>query len=334
MVISTLPVLDIADLTAGGQRAEQFRDDLRRATHEVGFFYLRHGIPHEVTDRLFAAAREFFALPDADKQAIQMAQSPWFRGYTRLGGEFTQGVADQREQIDIGTEREPNADCEPAYLRLDGPNQWPAAQPELRSVILDWTDRLSALGTSLLQEWAVALGNDRHAFDSAFDLPSTLLKLVRYPGQQDSAAQGVGAHKDPGILTLLLIEPGSAGLQVRTDDGWLDVPPADDDVFVVNIGELMEVATDGYLRATEHRVVSRTGSADRISIPFFFNPSLDAQVPQLHLPPELHAQARGIEYDPTNVLGSRYGQNILKARLRAHPDVAAIHHPDLIGSHS
>ena len=154
------------------------------------------------------------------------------------------------------------------------------------------------------------------------------MKLVRYPGREHSD-QGVGAHKDPGVLTLLLIEPGVGGLQVERGDRWVDVPPVDG-AFVVNIGELLEVATDGYLRATNHRVVSPAQGTERLSIPFFFNPGLDAEVPHLELPPDLAARARGVTQDAQNVMGSRYGENLLKARLRAHPDVAAIHHADLV----
>ncbi|WP_229052648.1 isopenicillin N synthase family oxygenase [Aeromicrobium sp. Leaf350] len=318
-----LPVLDLADLGT-----ESFRESLREATHEVGFFHLRHRIPDEVTDELFAVARRFFALPEADKLAIEMSHSPCFRGYTRVGGERTRGAVDWREQIDVGPEREPSAVADPAYLRLDGPNQWPDALPELRTTIEAWTARLSALGHRLLAEWAVSLGAAPDHFDATFADPSTLLKLVRYPGRED-AAQGVGAHHDPGILTLLLVEPGKAGLQVQTDSGWLDVPPVDD-AFVVNIGELLEVATDGYLRATNHRVVSPVPGTERLSIPFFFNPGLDAEVPRIDLPPVLAARARGVTQDADNVIGSRYGENLLKARLRAHPDVAAIHHADLL----
>ncbi|HEY5857363.1 MAG TPA: 2-oxoglutarate and iron-dependent oxygenase domain-containing protein [Aldersonia sp.] len=328
MTTHDLPLLDLADLDGGPDAVASFRDTLREATHTVGFFHLRHRIPAEVIDELFEVTRRFFALPEADKLAIEMTRSPWFRGYTRTGGEFTQGAADWREQIDIASEREPNTVSEPAYLRLDGPNQWPEALPELRPVIEAWIDRLTGIGMRLVQEWAVALGAPRDHFDATFDLPSILLKLVRYPGQTDTE-QGVGAHKDPGILTLLLIEPGKGGLQVERDGAWFDVHPVDD-VFVVNIGELLEVATDGYLRATKRRVVSPEPGSERLSIPFFFNPSLDAEVPRINLPTELAARARGVEQEETNVLGTRYGENLLKARLRAHPDVALRHHPDLV----
>ena len=328
--MSTLPVLDLAELDRGPGAVDRFRRDLRDATHEVGFLHLRHRIVPAVVDELFDVARRFFALPAADKQAVEMLRSPWFRGYTRTGGELTQGQVDWREQIDVGTEREPTTVREPAYLRLDGPNQWPEALPELQSVVTAWTERLSVIGHRLLREWAVSLGAAPDHFAATFERPSTLLKLVRYPGRGEAEPrQGVGAHKDPGILTLLLVEPGAAGLQVEGPDGWIDVPPVDD-AFVVNIGELLEVATDGYLRATNHRVVSPPAGRERLSIPFFFNPGLAAEVPRVELPPDLAEQARGVSQEADNVLSARYGENLLKARLRAHPDVAAAHHPDLV----
>ncbi|MBW0089174.1 isopenicillin N synthase family oxygenase [Pseudonocardia sp. KRD-184] len=333
MTTTSLPVLDMALLDRGGAGAAEFRAALRTATHEVGFFYLvGHGIGDDVTARAFAEAERFFALPDEDKRRVEMLRSPQFRGYTRTGGELTQGRVDWREQIDIGAERaacdDPSA---PEYMRLEGPNLWPEAQPGLREVFTDWERRCTAVARRLVQSWAVALGGEPELFDSAFgDRPSTLIKLVRYPGREDRG-QGVGAHKDPGVMTLLLVEPGKGGLQIGTADGWIEAP-ALPGAFVVNIGELLEFATDGYLRATVHRVVSPPPGETRLSIPFFFNPALDSSVPRVALPPELAAQAAGVTRDPDNVISGTFGENLLKARLRAHPDVAAAHHADLLAA--
>ncbi|MDD7941010.1 2-oxoglutarate and iron-dependent oxygenase domain-containing protein [Actinomycetospora lutea] len=332
---TNLPVLDMAMLDGDEASAAAFRDALRTATHEVGFFYLvGHGIPDDVTARAFATAERFFALPEQDKQGIEMLRSPHFRGYTRTGGELTAGRVDWREQIDLGAERartdDPGA---PAYMRLEGPNLWPAAQPELRTVFTDWEQRCSVVARRLMRSWALALGSAADVFDDTFgDRPSTLIKLVRYPGREDRG-QGVGAHNDPGVLTLLMIEPGKGGLQVEHEGAWLDAP-ALPGAFVVNIGELMEFATDGYLKATRHRVVSPPLGETRLSIPFFFNPALDSTVPRIDLAPELASRARGVTRDPGNVISGTFGDNLLKARLRAHPDVAAIHHADLVPSRS
>lgn len=329
-----LPVLDLSRLDAGRAEAEAFRSELRRATHDVGFFHLvGHGIPDDVMKRAFATAAAFFELPEDDKRAVEMTRSPHFRGWSRTGGELTQGKVDWREQIDIASERDaiPQGDG-PAYLRLEGPNLWPETFPQLREVFTDWTQRCTALGMRLMQAWAQSLGAAPDLFDASFgDRPSTLIKLVKYPGRAaEGERQGVGIHKDPGVLTLLLIEPGKAGLQVAYGDGWIDVPEVPG-AFVVNIGELLEFATDGYLQATSHRVVSPPEGQTRMSIPFFLNPALDSTIPVVDLPPELAAEAAGVSQDPDNVISGTFGDNLLKARLRAHPDVAQLHHADLVG---
>jgi len=318
--VTTLPVVDLSDSPG------QLRERLREVAHEVGFFYLiGHDVPEALTARVLAAARRLFALPQANKDAVAMVRSPHFRGYTRLGGELTRGEVDWREQIDIGPERAPiGGSRKPDYLWLQGPNLWPSGVPELPTIVAEWDAALAAVARTLLRHWAVSLGSAGDVFDAAFaGEPATLIKIVHYP-LFGASSQGVGAHRDSGVLTLLLAEPGSEGLQVRAarDGGWVDVPGREG-AFVVNIGELLEVASDGYLRATEHRV-NLQRSADRISVPYFFNPRLDAQFPTLTLPAHL-AEHAGLRADPADPIYSVYGRNAWKSRLRAHPDVAAAH---------
>ncbi|GBE63654.1 2-oxobutyrate oxidase [Mycobacterium sp. MFM001] len=317
--ITALPVVDLSEHPGALRRR------LREAAHEVGFFYLTgHDVPETLTLAMLDAARRLFALPQADKDAIAMVRSPHFRGYTRLGGELTGGKVDWREQIDIGPERAPVGSAgQPDYLWLQGPNQWPAGLPELPGLVDAWDAALSRVARTLLRHWAAALGSAPDVFDAAFaETPATLIKIVRYPAGA-TTSQGVGAHRDAGVLTLLLAEPGSRGLQVRgRRDGWIDVP-ARDGAFVVNIGELLELATGGYLRATEHRV-NLYEAADRISVPYFFNPRLDAQLPVLSLPPDLAVRG-GRRVDPSDPIFAVYGRNAWKSRLRAHPDVAEAH---------
>lgn len=281
---------------------------------------------------LFMTARRFFALPETTKRALEMTNSPHFRGWTRNGGEYTQGAQDQREQIDLASERAAITDATaPPYLRLEGPNQWPAELPELRVTIDRWQERLTAISRRLLREWALSLGAPADLFEPAFaEAPMTLVKLVRYPGVREGGSrQGVGGHKDPGVLTLLLVEPGKGGLEAEIGGTWVAVEPVPG-AFVVNIGELLEVATNGYLKATMHRVVSPPEGEERLSVPFFFNPRLDSRIPLVPLPPELATRAPEVTDDPANVISAVFGDNMLKARLRAHPDVAARHHPDLV----
>lgn len=319
-------MLPVLDLTVADSDPDAFRVALREAAHTFGFFYLTgHGVPERQVTEILGLARQFFGLPPEEKNRISQLKSPQFRGYSRLGGELTNGRVDWREQIDIGPERPTIAGAQ-GYWRLQGPNLWPQRPAGFRSAFERWDSALSAVGLRLLRHWAVSLGAAEDLFDDAFaDRPATLIKVVRYPGTEETP-QGVGAHKDSGVLTLLLVEPGSAGLQVELrPDEWLDVPPLPG-AFIVNIGELLEVATGGYLRATQHRVLSPPPGTDRVSIPYFLNPALDALVPLITLPAELAALSRGVEADPDNPIFNTYGENAWKSRTRAHPDVAELHH--------
>lgn len=324
--VPTLPLIDISRFRDPGTDRPEFLAELRRAAHEVGFFYVTgHGVTDAVTDGVAEVSRRFFALPVERRLEIENIGSPQFRGYTRVGTEHTGGAADWREQIDIGPERaaldvRPG---DPHYLRLIGPNQWPPALPELRDVVLAWQAEALRVSREVLRALAAALGQPEDYFDGWFDdEASTHVKLVHYPPRPSVAAeQGVGSHKDYGYLALLQ-QDDVGGLQVQALDGsWIDAAPVRG-TFVFNIGEMLEIATRGYLRATRHRVVSPQAGVHRYSIPFFLGPRLDAVVVPLELPAELAAQAAGVSDDPDNPLLAAFGENALLGWLRSHPAVA------------
>jgi isopenicillin N synthase-like dioxygenase len=328
-----VPQLDLRGFDAGESQRAQFLAELRIAAHEVGFLYLvGHGVEPPLLRDLLESAKRFFALPEADKLAVEMIHSPHFRGYNRVASERTRGMPDWREQIDIGPERAvlPRAAGTPPWARLRGPNQWPAALPQLRAVVTRWQSACMQVLTRILRAFSLALGQPADALEPLYgDDPHYLIKLIRYPGRDATAAdQGVGAHKDAGLITLLL-QDDHGGLQVETPRGWIEVPPRPG-TFVINIGELLELASDGFLRATMHRVLSPPAGIERLSAAFFLGARLDAVVPQLVLPPALAAHARGPERDPRNPLFREVGMNYMKGRLRSHPDVARRYHADLL----
>jgi len=330
---TALPVLDLTQFDHGEPEARaDFLVQLREAARDIGFFYLRgHGIDTATIREVQAVSRQFFQLDEADKLSVDMEHSAQFRGYTRAGGELTRGQPDWREQFDINAERPliAQGDGVPMWTRLQGPNQWPATLPELKPLLLHWQADMTRLAIRLLRTFAAALEQPEDAFEPVYrDAPNQHIKIIRYPGRDSTQSdQGVGAHKDSEFLSFLL-QDDQAGLQVATDDGqWIDAAPLPG-TFVVNIGELLELATDGYLRATVHRVVSPPAGSERLSVAFFLGASLDATIPLLSLPPALAAQTRGPASDPHNPLFRDAGPNYLKGRLRSHPNVARRHYQD------
>lgn len=184
-----------------------------------------------------------------------------WRGWFPLGGELTSGVPDQKEGIYFGTEGDP-ADPRP----LHGPNRFP---PGLREPVLRWMEAMTELGLRLLDLIAehVALP------DGLLDDPVRLFRIFHYPATNGDG-WGVAEHTDYGLLTILA-QDGTGGLEVRRADGrWIDVPP-DRAAFVCNLGDMLERMSGGRYRSTPHRV-RNAGPSDRLSFPFFLDPSWDA----------------------------------------------------------
>jgi isopenicillin N synthase-like dioxygenase len=90
----------------------------------------------------------------------------------------------------------------------------------------------------------------------------------------------VAEHSDYGLLTLLAHD-GRPGLEVHTRRGWVGVP-ADADLIVCNLGDMLDRLTGGRYRSTPHRVRNQS-AGDRLSFPFFLDPGWEAAVGPLEL---------------------------------------------------
>src|SRR5947209_20563335 len=123
---TAIPVVDLSRWHGSDEERAALAGEVREICHEVGFFHLvGHGVPDDFCSRYFDAMQRFFALPEDVKARVDKRRSRHFRGWERVGAELTNNRPDYREQLDLSTEHPPYpADIEPAYLRLDGPNQW------------------------------------------------------------------------------------------------------------------------------------------------------------------------------------------------------------------
>lgn len=324
MNAATLPIISMASLDS-----DDGLNKLRHAASEVGFFYLvDHGITSQAQHEYLELSRAFFQLSAEEKRTVDMIQSPHFRGYNAMGNEMTAGRLDAREQFDWMNEERALSVQQLQYpwQKLVGPNLWPSAMPTLKRELTQLQRKLSWITVNLLQKLCESLGVDRNALDHTIGgQPYTHAKLIRYPAQE-LQQQGVGAHKDPGYLTLV-IQDSQSGLKVERGHEWLDVAPIPG-ALVVNIGELLELASNGLLKATNHKVESPIQGVERYSIAFFMAAQLSATVPVLDLPPELKAKASGPTTDPNNPLLTDVGNNVLKGRLRSHTHVTREHYCD------
>ncbi|KAH8118970.1 hypothetical protein DFH11DRAFT_1685995 [Phellopilus nigrolimitatus] len=310
---SSIPVLDYTLLSTG--RKDEFISQLRHALINVGFLYLLHPpVDKALIDDLIAYAPRLFELPQEKKDAIRMANSPHFLGYSRLGAELTKGATDQREQYDLATDFEsPWKPGDPEYLRLCGPGQEERDLPGFKATMLRYLEQVETLSYELIALIAEALGLARTGLAAFFAGPPAIQHRAKVVNASASA-QGVGPHFDAGFLTLLLqASPRGAGLQVQNRAGaWVAAPPVRD-TFVA--------ATRGLARATPHRVRSPPAAAPpRYSIPFFQRIAQGVRLTE-------HYAAVPVNYAEYALEPS--GKVELIGRVKSHPDVAERHYPDL-----
>lgn len=295
------------------------------ACRTVGFFTITgFGVAPTLLGDLDTAARTFFACDEATKQTIAMARGgrAW-RGWFGIGDEHTAGVVDQKEGLYFGAELGLNDPKVQAGTLLHGPNLFPDSVPALRPLVLDTIEALTAVGQRVLALMAIGLGLTPQWFATNLTAdPLVLLRIFRYPptrGHEDDV-WGVGEHTDYGLLTLLT-QDALGGLQVRTHSGWYDVPPTPD-TLVCNIGDMFERLTAGRYRSTPHRVRNAT-EHDRISIPFFLDPSWQSAIAPLpiaagHIDADANVPPRWDRSDPRAFTGT-YGDYITAKVAKVFP---------------
>src|SRR5260370_10149934 len=83
--ISEIPVVDLGLLPQGAAAQARLFGDMRDACESVGFFYVKnHGVSSADTGIIFEQCRRFFAIPMAEREALMLTRSPFYRGYLAI----------------------------------------------------------------------------------------------------------------------------------------------------------------------------------------------------------------------------------------------------------
>ena len=311
-----VPVVDLAGFAQGtaGERlrvARAFGDAMERA----GFATIvGHGVPPELVRGTYAAARAFFALPEAHKRRHTAPEQTKARGYLPLGIESVAATLAGRTPADL-CEALVFASLQRERAGLGAPNYWPGQPPELAGRVNAYFDAMLVLARRLMEVAALALDLPADWFAPLYAQPSLTLRFVNYPDQVEAPAAGqlrYGAHHDYGGLTILRQDEAPGGLQICDAEGqWHDVPPHPDS-FVINVGDLMARWTNGRWRSTLHRVVNParelTGSTQRLSMVAFTGPDGSAEIACL---PTCVSSSNPARYPPVNA------QAYVQAKLAA-----------------
>jgi isopenicillin N synthase-like dioxygenase len=259
-----LPLVDITGLAS--DRLEDrlcVARQLDRACAGAGFLYITgaqlDGAPFR---RLVARARAYFALDLDTKMKSYIGNSENHSGYVPVGEEqLGAGKRDLKEAFDVNCDYRHREGRRP----LLGPNLWPE-MPGFREDVQAYYRHVTGIGGQLFRAFALALGLDEDHFDAHLRHPPSQLRLLHYPF--DATAEdrpGIGSHTDYECFTLLFAT--ASGLQIIDKQGrWIDVSLVEN-TMILNIGDMMEILSNGRYVATRHRV--KTVKEERYSFALF-----------------------------------------------------------------
>uniref|UniRef100_A0A0E0IWF2 Fe2OG dioxygenase domain-containing protein n=1 Tax=Oryza nivara TaxID=4536 RepID=A0A0E0IWF2_ORYNI len=239
-----LPVIDMSRLI-NPEFSEEEIAKLGSACEDWGFFQLvNHGVDGELLQRIKDDITEFFRLPLQEKMSVAIPPN----GLQGFGHHFVFSKEQKLDWVDL------------LFL---------TTRPD---------HRVLAYKASHIQFMAINLGVDEEALLAAFkpEQPQSV-RINHYPPcSQANKVLGLSPHTDGVGMTLLLQVNDVQGLQIRKDGRWFAVknlPGA----LVVNVGDVLEILTNGKYKSIEHRAVINPDK-ERITLAAFQSVPLSSTV--------------------------------------------------------
>ncbi|OMO80259.1 Oxoglutarate/iron-dependent dioxygenase [Corchorus olitorius] len=163
----------------------------------------------------------------------------------------------------------------PTHLRK--PHLFPKLPLPLKETLEAYSLEMRNLAMKMLDLMAKALRMDPHDMKALFEEGHQGMRMNYYPPcPEPELAIGLNSHSDAIGLTILLQINEMEGLQIRKDEAWVPVKPLPN-AFVINIGDILEIVSNGIYRSVEHRATVNS-IKERVSIATFYSPKLDGEM--------------------------------------------------------
>ncbi|KAK3183082.1 hypothetical protein Dsin_030368 [Dipteronia sinensis] len=260
-----IPVIDMSKLVHNDDYEELAK--LHSACKDWGFFQLiNHGLSEAVIEKMKIDIQEFFKLPLEEKMAY--AQLPnTIEGY---GQAF---VVSEDQKLDWGDML--FLLSQPASIR--NINLWPTNPASFRASLEEYSRTLENVKMNLFRLMAKNLGLESGHLASLFQDGIQGVRMNYYPPcAQANKVVGLTKHSDATGLTLLVQVNQVEGLQINKNGKWVPIKPLPD-ALIVNIGDIMEIMSNGEYKSIEHRAVVNP-EKERLSIAAFHSPNMKTMI--------------------------------------------------------
>ncbi|XVF34555.1 hypothetical protein REPUB_Repub18cG0069000 [Reevesia pubescens] len=251
----SVPIIDISLLLSSRDELEK----LRLALASGGCFQaIGHGISSSFIDKVREVAKQFFGLPQEEKQKYS-------RAVNEVEGYGHDLIVSEKQVLDWNSR---------LFLRVFPQHQrklnlWPENPNNFREVLHEYSIKLKQMMDLLFKAMAKSLKLEENSFSNQFgDNPVMQVRFNFYPPcSRPDKVLGVKPHSDRSGVTVLLQDEEVEGLQIVKDERWITVPVIPH-ALVVNLGDQMQIMSNGIFKSPVHRVLTNTDKL-RISVAMF-----------------------------------------------------------------
>ncbi|BAT82175.1 hypothetical protein LR48_Vigan07g227200 [Vigna angularis] len=257
-------------------------ENLRQACQEYGFFYLvNHTIPDEVLDSTLKGFSDFFDPKTIDERRVFGKSGP----SDKIRWDLNSSAGENREYLKVIAHPQFHAPSNPSGIR----KILEEYHKEMRNIV-------AGLGRSV----STTLGFEEDYIEKEFNLKSgfDVMAMNLYPPNSRSKGEvGIPEHTDPGFV-VTLVQDVDGGLQILSHQGkWINVY-IPHHAILIQLGDHLEVLTNGKYKSHIHRVIVNKNKVPRISVVTLHGPQLAKFIsPGVEFVDEEHPQSyHGMTY--------------------------------------
>ncbi|XP_050231004.1 codeine O-demethylase-like [Mercurialis annua] len=269
-----VPIIDMNKLLSEDSELDKFHN----ACKDWGFFQLiNHGVSESLVETMKIVAKNLFNLPSDEKKKFGSVNGE-AEGYGQLFVVSEEQKLDWCDLLSLTTI--------PVHLRRD--YLLPKFPPPLRNALEVYSKEMQNLGMKMVNLVAKSLRIEPS--DNLIRLFEPegwqAIRLNYYPPcPQPELVMGISPHSDSSGLTILLQVNEIDGLQIKKDKNWVSIQPVAN-AFIINIGDMFEIMSNGIYSSIEHRAVVDSVK-ERISIATFCSPRFDAEIGPMPTTPQM-----------------------------------------------
>ncbi|KAK9055953.1 hypothetical protein SSX86_027040 [Deinandra increscens subsp. villosa] len=266
-LLPSIPIIDMNDFVGMLESDNGSLTKLRSVCQEWGIFQLvNHGVDKSLIKKMKEEVVGFFNLPVEEKLRYKLTAGE-YQGYGQTILHAQDQKVDWADRFYMITN--------PLHRRK--PHLLPEFPPVLRETMENYLLELQKLAMHLFGLTGSAVEIDKQEMMDVFDDGMQSVRMTYYPPcPEPDRVIGLTPHSDAAGITILLQVNDVEGLQVKKDGVWIPVNFLPD-AFIVNVGDILEIMSNGVYNSIEHRATVNA-TKERISLAMFFNPKLEADV--------------------------------------------------------